>query len=148
MAVLCWSSHEEIPHAQGKRNPSKMVGVARGHQRADTLKPYSQKTSQSNHTKTTVLSNSKKLSHARGATQDRRVIVERSDRMWSTGEGNGKPLQYSCLEKPMNSMKRQNDRILKEELLRSVGTQYAMEISGEITTERMKGWTQSKNNTQ
>ena len=45
--------------------------------------------------------------------------------MWSTGEGNGKPLQYSCLENPMNSMKRQNDRILKGELPRSVGTQYA-----------------------
>ena len=45
--------------------------------------------------------------------------------MWSTGEGNDKPLQYSCLEKPMNSMKRQNDRILKEELPRSVGAQYA-----------------------
>ena len=52
-------------------------------------------------------------------------MVERSDRMWSTGEGNGKPLQYSCLENPMNSMKRQNDRILKEELPRSVGAQYA-----------------------
>ena len=49
-------------------------------------------------------------------------MVERSDRMWSTGEGNGKPLQYSC---PMNSMKRQNDRTLKEELSRSVGAQYA-----------------------
>ena len=60
-----------------------------------------------------------------GATQDGRVMVERSDRMWSTGEGNGKPLQYSCLENPMNSMKRQNDRTLKEELLRLVGTQYA-----------------------
>ena len=108
-----------------KRNPSKMVGVARGHQRADTLKPYSQKTSQSNHTRTTALSNSMKLSHARGTTQDGRVMVERSDRMWSTGEGNGKPLQYSCLENPMNSMKRQNDRILKEELPRSVGAQYA-----------------------
>ena len=57
--------------------------------------------------------------------QDRRVLVERSDRMWSTGEGNSKPLQYSCLENPMNSMKRQNDRILKEELPRSVGIQYA-----------------------
>ena len=45
--------------------------------------------------------------------------------MWSTGEGNGKPLQYSCLENPMNSMKRQNDRILEEELPRSVGAQYA-----------------------
>ena len=47
----------------------------------------------------------------------------RSDRMWSTGEGNGKPLQYSCPENPMNSMKRQNDGILKEELPRSIGAQ-------------------------
>ena len=125
MAALCWSSHEEIPHVQGKRNPSKMVGVVRGHQRVDTLKPYSQKTSQSNHTRTTDLSNSMKLSHVCGATQDGMIMVERSDRMWSTGEGNGKPLQYSCLENPMNSMKRQNDRIVKEELPRSVGAQYA-----------------------
>ena len=86
MAALCWSSREEIPDAQGNRNPRKMVGAARGHQRADTLKPYSEKTSQSNHTRTTDLSNSLKLSHARGATQDGRLMVERSDRMWSTGE--------------------------------------------------------------
>ena len=66
-----------------------------------------------------------KLSHAHRTIQDGWVMVERSDRMWSTGEGNGKPLQYSCLENPMNSMKRQNDRILKEELPRSVGAQYA-----------------------
>ena len=71
------------------------------------------------------MSNSKKPSHACGATQDGWVMVDRSNRMWSTGEGNGKPLQYSCLENPMNSMKRQNDRILKEELPRSVGVQYA-----------------------
>ena len=51
--------------------------------------------------------------------------MEKADRMWSTGEGNGKPLQYSCLENPMNSMKRKNDSILKEELPRSVGAQYA-----------------------
>ena len=73
-----------------------MVGVARRHQKADTLKPYSHKTSQSNHTRTTALSNSMKPSHACGATQEGWVMVERSDRMWSTGEGNGKPLQYSC----------------------------------------------------
>ena len=122
-----------------------MVGVARGHQRADTLKPHSQKTSQANHTRTTALSNSMKLSHA----QDRWVIVERSDRMWSTGEGNGKPLEYSFLENPMNSMKRQNDRILKEELPRSVLVpNMLLEISGEIAPERMEGWSQSKNNTQ
>ena len=60
-----------------------------------------------------------------GATQDRQLMVEKSDRMWSTGEGNGKPLQYSCLENPMNSMKRQIDRTLKDELPRLVGAQYA-----------------------
>ena len=52
-------------------------------------------------------------------------MVEGSDKMWSTGEGNGKPLQYSCLENPMNSMKRQKDRTLKDELPRLVGAQYA-----------------------
>ena len=52
-------------------------------------------------------------------------MVESSDKTWSNGEGNGKPLQYSCIENPMNSMKRQKDRILKDELLRSVGIQYA-----------------------
>ena len=51
--------------------------------------------------------------------------MESSDKTWSTGEGNGKPLQYSCLENPMNSMKRQKDRTLKDELLRSLGAQYA-----------------------
>ena len=56
--------------------------------------------------------------------------------------------QYSCLENPMNSMKRQKDRTLKDELPRLVGAQYATEISGEITPERMMGWSQSKNNTQ
>ena len=60
-----------------------------------------------------------------GATQDGRVMVERSDRMWSTGEGTGKPLQYSCLKNPMNHMKRQKDRTLKDEPSRSVGVQYA-----------------------
>ena len=59
------------------------------------------------------------------ATQDGRVMVESSDKMWSTGEGNGKPLQYSGLENPMNSMERQKDRKLKDELPRSVGAQYA-----------------------
>ena len=59
-----------------------------------------------------------------GATQDGRVMVESSDKTWSTGEGNGKPLQYSCLD-PTNSMKKQKDRILKDELPRLVGAQYA-----------------------
>ena len=60
------------------------------------------------------------------ATQDGWVIVESSDKMWSTGEGNGKPLQYSCLENSVNSMKKQKDRTLKDELPRWVGAQYAM----------------------
>ena len=75
------------------------------------------------------------------AIQDRQVLVESSDKMWSIGEGNGKPLQYIYLENPMNSMKRQKDRTLKDKLPRSVDAQYA---TGEITTERMKRWSQSE----
>ena len=59
------------------------------------------------------------------ATQDGQVMVKSSDKMWSTGEGNGKPLQHSCLENPMNSTERQKDRTLKDELPRLVGAQYA-----------------------
>ena len=88
-----------------------------------------------------------KLSHAHRATQDGRVMVERFDRMWSTGEGNGKPHQYSCLENTMNSIKRQNDSIPKEELLRSVGAQHANGDQWRNTPERMKGWSHGKNNT-
>ena len=71
-----------------------------------------------------------------GATQDGQVMVERSDRMWSTGEGNGKPLQY---DNHMNSMKRQNDRILKEELPRSVGAQYATEDQWRNNSRKNEG---------
>ena len=60
------------------------------------------------------------------ATQDERVMVESADKKWSTGEGNGKPLQYSCMENHMSSMKRQKERTLKDELPRSVGAQYAL----------------------
>ena len=59
------------------------------------------------------------------ATQDGQDIVENSDKMQSTGEGNGKPFQYSCLENPINSMKRQKEKTVKDELPRSVGAQYA-----------------------
>ena len=61
------------------------------------------------------------------ATQDGWVMVDSSDKMWSTGEGNSKPLQYSCLENPVNRMKRQKYRTLKDELRRSVGPQNATE---------------------
>ena len=77
-----------------------------------------------------------------GDTQDGRVMVESTDSMWSTGEGNGKPLQYSCLENPMNSMKRQKDRTLKDELPMLAGAHMLLEISGEITPGRMKGQSQ------
>ena len=123
-----------------------MVGVTRGHQRADTLKSYSQKASQSNHTRTIAFSNSMKLSHAGGATQDGRVMVERSDRIWSTEEGNGKPLQYSCLENPMNSMKRQNDRIPKEELRRSLGAQYVTGDQWRNNSRKNEGMKPKQNN--
>ena len=65
--------------------------------------------------------------------------MERSDRRWSTGERNGKPLQYSCLENPMNSRKRQNDRILKEELPGSVGAQYATGDQWRNNSRKMEG---------
>ena len=73
------------------------------------------------------------------ATQDGRVMMERSDRLWSTGEGNGKPLQYSCLENPMNSVKRQNSKILKEEFPRSVGAKYATEDQLRNNSRKNKG---------
>ena len=65
--------------------------------------------------------------------------------MWSTGEGNGEPLHYSCLENPMNSMKRQKDRTLKEELPRSVGAQYATGDQWR-SNYRKNGWTEPKQN--
>ena len=74
-----------------------------------------------------------------GDIQNGRVMVERSDRMWSIGEGNGKPLQYSCLENPMNSMK---GKMIGYRKRNSPGQQVPnmlLEISGEITPERMKG---------
>ena len=72
---------------------------------------------------------------------------ESSHKTWSTGEGNGKPFQHSCLENSMNSIKRQNHRTLKNELPRSIGAQYA---AGEKwrSNSRMKRWSQSTNNTQ
>ena len=77
------------------------------------------------------------------ATQDGQVMVESSDETWSTGEGNGKPLQYSCIENPKNSMKRQKDRTLKDEFPRLVGAQYT---TGEEwrNNSRNKGETEPK----
>ena len=83
-----------------------------------------------------------------GVTQDGRVMLERSDRMWSTGERNGKPLQYSCLENPMNSMKRQKDRTLKDELPRSVGAQYATGDQWSNNSRKNEGMEPKQNNTQ
>ena len=81
------------------------------------------------------------------ATQDRQVMVESSDKTWSTGEANGKPLQYSFLEYSMNSMKRQKDKTLKDELSRLVDAQCATRYQWR-NNSRMKRWSQSKNNTQ
>ena len=75
------------------------------------------------------------------ATKDGRVKVERSDRMWSTGEGNGKPLQYSCVKNRMNSMKRQKDRTLKDELPRSLGAQYATRDHWRNNSRKNEGMT-------
>ena len=96
-----------------------------------------------------ALSNSMKLwAMLCSVAQDRWVMVENSDKMWSTGEGTGKPLQYSCLEDPMNSMKRQKHMTLKAELPDWWVPNMLLEISGEVTPKRMKGWSQSKNSTQ
>ena len=74
----------------------------------------------------TTLSNSMKLwAIPCTATQDKWVMEENYDKMWSTGEGNGKPLQYSCLKNPMNTMKRKKDMTLKDKLPRLVGAQHA-----------------------
>ena len=98
---------------------------------------------------TTALSNSMKpWAMLCRATQDGWVMVESSDKMWFTGEENGKPLQYSCLENPMNSMKMQKDRTLKDELPRSLGVQYATGDQWRNNSRGMKVWSQSKINTQ
>ena len=83
-----------------------------------------------------------------GVTQDSQVMVERSDRMWSTGEGNGKLLQYSCFENPMNSRKRQKDTILKGELPRSVGAQYATGDQWRNNSRKNEEMKPNKNNNQ
>ena len=82
------------------------------------------------------------------ATQDKQFMVESSDKTWSTGEGNGSPLQYSRLENPMNNMKRQREMTLKDEHPRLVVVQYALKKRGEIAPEGMKKLSQSRNNTQ
>ena len=81
------------------------------------------------------------------ANQDGWVMVESSDKMWSAGEGNGKPLQYSCLENPVNSMKREKHRTLKDELPRSVGAQYATGDQWRNNSRKIEETEQSKNNT-
>ena len=138
------SGWEEIPHVQGKEQRLCFAGAAMKTYptskvretlvRRQVLREGIRGQSDWSHshrkltnliTCTTALSNSMKLGHDYTATQDGQVTVESSDKMWSTGEGNGKPLQYSCLENPMNSMKREKDRTLKEELHKSVVAQYA-----------------------
>ena len=122
--ALCWSSRAEIPHVQGKRNPSKTVGTERGHQRADTLKPQSQTTNQSDHTDHS-LCNSVKLSHAVWGHPRR---MGHGGEVWQNVVHCRKEWQTTSvfyLENPMNSMKKQKDRTLKDELPRLVGAQYA-----------------------
>ena len=82
------------------------------------------------------------------ATQDEWVMMESSDKMWSTGEGNGKPLQYSCLENPINSMIRQKDRTLKDELPRMVAAQYATGDQWRNNSRKNEETEPKKNNTQ
>ena len=83
-----------------------------------------------------------------GATQDGLVMVENSDKTWSTGEGNGKPLQHFCLENPMNSMKRQKDMTLKEETPRLVSAQYATGEEWRNSSRKNEEVEQKQNNAQ
>ena len=124
-ASLSITSREEIPHVQCKRNPSKMVDVVRGHQKADTLKPYSQKTSQSNHTRTTAFSNSMKLSHAQWGHPRQ---TGHGGEFWQNVVHWRREYQTTSLFlpwEPHEQYEKQKDRTLKEELPRSVGAQYA-----------------------
>ena len=82
------------------------------------------------------------------ATQDGQVMVESSDKMWSTGEGNGKPPQYSCLENPMKNMKRQKGMTLKDELPRLVGAQYATGKEWRNNSRKNEEMEPKRNNTQ
>ena len=82
------------------------------------------------------------------ATQDGQVMVESSDKTCSPGEGNGKPLPYSWLENPMNSMKKQKDRTLKDELSRSVGAQYATGDEWRNNSRKNEEIEPKQNNTQ
>ena len=83
------------------------------------------------------------------ATQDRQVMEESYDKTWCTGEANGKPLQCSCLENPINSMKRQKDRAQKDELPRLVGAQYATGEEGRNNSRKNEEIRpKKKNNTQ
>ena len=81
-------------------------------------------------------------------TQDGQVMMQSCDKMRSTGEGNGKPLQYTCLENSMNSMKRQKDRTLKDEIPRSVGAQYDTGDQWRSNSRKNEGRESKQNNTQ
>ena len=82
-----------------------------------------------------------------GATQDGQAMVERSNRIWYTGEGNGKPLQYSCLENPVDTIKSQKYRTLKDELPRSEGAQYATGDQWRNNFRKKEGMEQKQSNT-
>ena len=108
----CGPTHQNrprFPHSQSLPSGSVHKPLILIHQRADRMET----TVTDNLTKLvtcfTALSNSMKLSQPHTTTQDGRVMVESSDKTWSTGEGSGKPLQYSCLDNPINGMKRQKN---------------------------------------
>ena len=145
------------PHQNKTQFPPQSVSLLRKLPQASYPSPLEgRQTENHNHrqltnliTRTTALSNSMKLwVMPCRPSQHRCIMVQSSDKTWSAGEGNGKPLQYSYLENPMNSMKRQKDRTLKDELPRLVGVQYATGDQWRTKSRRMKRWNQSKNNTQ
>ena len=147
-AVFCWSSCEEIPAIQSKRNPSKTVGAERGHQRTDRLWNHNHRKLANLITWTTVLSNSKKLSHAC-------MGPPKTDGSWWRGLTKCGPLEKGmanhfsifALRTPWTVWKGKKNGILKDELPRSVGAQYA---TGDqwSNSRKNEGMEKSKNNTQ
>ena len=122
-AALCWSSCEEIPHVQGKRNPSKIVGAERGHQRADTLKPQSQKTSQSDHMDHSLVSlNETKPCHV-GPPKMEGLCWRGLTECGPLEKGMANHFSILALRIPWTVWKGKKDKTLKDELPRSVGAQ-------------------------
>ena len=137
-----------LPTVSPSHREASMSLLSLSTRRQTEWKPQSQKTNQTDHMDHSLVNSMKLWVMPCRATQYEWVMVESSDKTWSTGERNGKPLQCSYLENPRNSMKRQEDMTLKSGLPWSASANMLLEKGGEITPEGMKRWNQSEKNTQ